>query len=222
MTTVLLLRHGRTRANSAGVLVGRTPGVELDEVGQRQARDVAKTLARAHVELAAVYTSPLRRCRQTVAALSAHGVSAPAPVVDDRLIECDYGTWTNRDLAQLAEEPTWQTVQWQPSRAVFPGGEALADVAARANAAVHEWERRIREQHGADAVWLVCSHEDVLKTIVASSIGTHLDSFQRIMIRNGAVTAIRFAWERPYVLCLNETGAGAAESLGRDRQSQPR
>ena len=63
MTTVILLRHGRTTANTGGDLAGWTPGVQLDETGAAQVAAVAERLAK--VPLAAVVSSPLERCRQT-------------------------------------------------------------------------------------------------------------------------------------------------------------
>ena len=56
MTTVILLRHGRTTANAGGVLAGWTPGVRLDETGQAQVAAVGERLA--PVPLAAVVSSP--------------------------------------------------------------------------------------------------------------------------------------------------------------------
>ena len=67
MTTLILLRHGRSSANAAGVLAGRTPGVELDETGRSQAERVVERLA--GVPLAEVVSSPALRCEQTVAPL---------------------------------------------------------------------------------------------------------------------------------------------------------
>ncbi|HEY3480676.1 MAG TPA: histidine phosphatase family protein, partial [Streptomyces sp.] len=61
MTLVLLIRHGRTTANTSGVLAGWTKGVRLDERGEQQAAELAKRLA--EVPLAAVVSSPLERCR---------------------------------------------------------------------------------------------------------------------------------------------------------------
>ena len=68
MTTVLLLRHGRTTANTGGVLAGWTPGVQLDETGTAQVGAVAERLSK--VPLAAVVSSPLERCRQTADAVA--------------------------------------------------------------------------------------------------------------------------------------------------------
>ncbi len=67
MTTVLLIRHGRTSANTAGVLAGRSEGVRLDEVGHHQVAALAERVGR--VPLVALVSSPLERCRQTGEAL---------------------------------------------------------------------------------------------------------------------------------------------------------
>ncbi|MGH3803339.1 MAG: MSMEG_4193 family putative phosphomutase [Pseudonocardiaceae bacterium] len=209
MTTLLLVRHGRTQYNAGHALAGWTPGVGLDETGREQAAGLARRLRGS--SLAAVVTSPLQRCLETVAALRDHGVAAPAPTIDDRFGECRYGDWTGRELKELRAEPAWHTVQHYPSAAVFPDGEGLADVQSRATTAIRDWRTRVRAEHGEDAIWLVCSHEDVIKTVVADVIGLHLDLFQRITVSNAAVTAVRFTLERPYLLRLNDSGTEALE-----------
>ena len=67
MATVVLLRHARSTANGSGVLAGRTPGVELDETGRKQAEELVARLE--PVPLAAVVSSPLLPCEQTIAPL---------------------------------------------------------------------------------------------------------------------------------------------------------
>jgi probable phosphomutase (TIGR03848 family) len=129
VATVLLLRHGRTTANAAGGLAGRQP-VELDDHGRDQAHRVGERLRK--LPLAAVVTSPLTRCRQTL------DLALPeyVPAVDEGLIECGYGDWEGRPLKELAEDPLWPVVQLHPSAVVFPNGEAMAEMSARAVAAV--------------------------------------------------------------------------------------
>jgi probable phosphomutase (TIGR03848 family) len=208
VATVILLRHARTGANAAGVLAGWTPGVDLDEGGREQAAAVAGRLA--PVPLAAVVTSPLERCRSTLAAaLVGRDV---APVDDDRLGECRYGDWTGRPLKELARTPLWKVVQQHPSAAVFPGedGESLACTQARAVAAVREWDARVAAEHGEHAVWLACSHGDVIKAIVADALGLHLDQFQRIVVDPCSVTVIRYTALRPFLLRMNDTGGDLA------------
>jgi probable phosphomutase (TIGR03848 family) len=204
VATVLLLRHGRTTANADGGLAGHRP-VELDDTGRAQAAAVGARLA--GVPLAAVVTSPLIRCRQT---LELAGLVEPA--AEERLIECGYGDWEGQPLKKLAKDPLWRVVQQHPSAVVFPGGEAMAAMSARAVAAVRDWDARVTVEHGPDAIWLACSHGDVIKAIIADALGMHLDQFQRLVVDPASVTAIRYTPVRPFVLRLNDT-AGALAAL---------
>jgi probable phosphomutase (TIGR03848 family) len=209
VTTLLLLRHGRTAANTSGLLAGWTPGVTLDDVGVAQAAAVAQRLA--PVPLAAVVTSPLERCRQTSAAVLASRNGSQA-TVDERFGECHYGDWTGRPIKELVKEPMWKVVQQHPSAAVFPGpdGEALAETQSRAVAAVRDWNGRVAAEHGNDAVWLACSHGDIIKSIIADALGLHLDLFQRITADPCSLTVIRYTETRPFVVRVNDIGGDLA------------
>ena len=92
MTTVLLVRHGLTRLTGP-ILSGWTPGLHLDERGTDQAARLSERLR--PLPLAAIVTSPLERCTDTVAPI-ADG-RAIEPVVDERLGEARYGDWTGQD-----------------------------------------------------------------------------------------------------------------------------
>jgi probable phosphomutase (TIGR03848 family) len=200
VTTVLLLRHGRTTANTGGVLAGWTPGVQLDETGRAQVQAVAERLAK--VPLSAVVSSPLERCQQTAAALvDGRDVAVQS---DDRLGEARYGDWTGRTIKDLVKEPLWRVVQQHPSAAVFPGpeGEGLAQTQARAVAAVRAWNATL----GPDAVWLACSHGDVIKAILADALGLHLDQFQRIVVDPASISVVTYTDTRPFVVRVNDTG----------------
>jgi probable phosphomutase (TIGR03848 family) len=200
VTTVILLRHGRTTANTGGVLAGWTPGVQLDETGQAQVAAVGQRLAA--VPLAAVVSSPLERCQATAGAVLAGRDLALQ--TDDRLGEARYGDWTNRPIKELVKEPLWKVVQAHPSAAVFPGpeGEGLAQTQARAVAAVREWNARL----GPDAVWLACSHGDVIKAVLADALGLHLDQFQRIVVDPASISVVSYTETRPFVLRVNDSG----------------
>jgi probable phosphomutase (TIGR03848 family) len=198
VATVLLLRHGRTASNAHGGLAGRQP-VELDDTGRRQAAAVGERLR--GLPLATVVTSPLARCRQTLE-LALPDVT---PVVDEGLIECGYGDWEGQPLKKLAKEPLWRVVQQHPSGAVFPNGEAMAAMSTRAVAAIRRWDAAVAEQHGPDALWLACSHGDVIKAIVADALGLHLDDFQRIVADPASISVIRYTPTRPFLIRLNDT-----------------
>jgi len=198
VATVLLLRHGRTNANANGGLAGRQP-VELDDAGRAQAAKVGERLR--PLPLSAVVTSPLIRCRQTLEL----ALPDAAPIVDEGLTECGYGDWEGQPLKKLAKEPLWRVVQQHPSAAVFPNGEAMAAMSARAVAAIRHWDATVTAEHGPDAIWLACSHGDVIKAIVADAMGLHLDEFQRIVADPGSVSVIRYTPTRPFLLRLNDT-----------------
>jgi len=217
MPTVLLVRHGRSTANTSGVLAGWTPGVQLDDTGRRQAGALAERMA--VLPLAAVVVSPLERCQQTAGALTAVDGPGPAPrpatVDDERLGECRYGDWTGREIKTLVKDPLWKVVQAHPSAVVFPGpdGESMRGMQQRAVDAVRDWDARIAAEHGDDALWVAVSHGDVIKAILADAFGTHLDSFQRIVVDPCSVSVVRYTATRPFVLRSNDSGGDLAPLL---------
>jgi probable phosphomutase (TIGR03848 family) len=222
MTTVLLIRHGRTSANTAGILAGRSSGVVLDDVGRRQVAEAAARIA--GVPVRAILTSPLRRCRQTAQVLvAARGDSRPI-VVEQGLVECGYGEWTGKSLRELSKDKLWGTVQQQPSAVRFPGGESMPEMAARAVGAIRGWDARLGAEHGPDAVWVAVSHGDPIKAILADALGMHLDAFQRIVVDPAAISIVRYTGSRPFVITVNSSTADlgamfAPKPQGRRRRS---
>ncbi|MFG2146633.1 histidine phosphatase family protein [Streptomyces sp. NPDC048696] len=203
MATLILVRHGRSTANTSGLLAGRTPGVHLDERGAAQAAALPDRLAA--LPLAAVVSSPLERCRETLGPLLDARPSL-AFHTDERISECDYGDWSGRKLAELTDDPLMEVVQQHPSAAAFPGGESMRAMQTRAVEAVREWNARVEADHGPDAVFVMCSHGDIIKSIVADALGMHLDLFQRISVEPCSLTAIRYTRLRPFLVRLGETG----------------
>src|SRR5690349_21757813 len=216
MATVILARHGRTTANTGGVLAGRSKGVHLDETGEEQARAAAERLS--GLTLAAVVTSPLERCRET-ARLMAPGVRA---LSDRRLLECDYGEWTGQEIKRLAKEKLWQTVQVQPSGARFPDGESLQEMSARVVGAVRDRDAQVEAETGDHAVWLAVSHGDPSKAILADALGMHLDAFQRIHVDPGSLSVVRYTPHRAFVLTMNSAAGSLAHLAGKPRKRRTR
>jgi 2,3-bisphosphoglycerate-dependent phosphoglycerate mutase len=216
MATVILARHGRTAANVGGVLAGRSKGVHLDETGISQAEAAALRLE--GLDLAAVVTSPLERCRET-AKLLAPGHRA---VADRRLLECDYGEWTGQELKTLAKEKLWRTVQAQPSGARFPGGESLPEMSARAVAAIRDRDQDVESVAGDGAVWLAVSHGDVIKAILADALGMHLDAFQRIMVDPASLSVVRYTPHRAFVVTMNSSSGSLGHLKAPPRKGRRR
>ncbi|MBO3103501.1 MSMEG_4193 family putative phosphomutase [Cellulomonas fengjieae] len=204
MATVLLVRHGRSTANVAGVLSGRTAGVDLDAVGRSQATRTAERLA--VVPLVAVISSPLERCRHTAQVIAEHQGDAPVQL-EPGIVECDYGQWQGRPLTELAQEPLWKVVQTQPSKAVFPGGESMAAMQARSVEAIRRIDAALEAEHGTGAVWVAVTHGDIIISVLADALGMDLDLVQRLAVNPGSVSIVRYGAARPAVLATN-TDAG--------------
>jgi probable phosphomutase (TIGR03848 family) len=226
--TVLLIRHGRTAANASGTLAGWTPGIGLDDTGRAQAQALAERLAA--VPFAAVVTSPLQRCRETTEALRAvagpRKDARPEALVEDRLGEAHYGDWTGRPLKELAKDPLWRVVQAHPSAVTFPGaqGESMLGMQVRAVEAVREHDAAVARAPGDDAVWVVVSLGDVIKSLLADALGMHLDAFQRIVVDPCSVSVVRYTSLRPFALRVNDTGgdlAGLVPAPRRRRRRRP-
>jgi len=81
----------------------------------------------------------------------------------------------------------------------------------RAVAAIRDWNARL----GKDATYLICSHGDVIKAIVADSLGLHLDQYQRIQADPCSLTVIRYTPLRPFLIRMNDRGGGVDDLMPR-------
>ncbi len=196
-TLVLLVRHGQT-ATTGKVLPGRAPGLHLADTGREQAERAAARIAGLN-RVAAVYASPLERTRETAAPIAR--ARALRVRTSKGLLECDFGDWTGRRLANLRRKPEWRTVQSQPSGFRFPGGESFSEMQQRI---WNELERLVAAHPGGTVV--AVSHADPIKAAVAMATGVHLDLFQRIVISPCSVTPLLFTSGGPVVLAVNSTG----------------
>ena len=197
MPTIVLARHGVTDATGSR-LGGHTPA-SLNDEGRQQAEAAAGHLAEAAV--AAVYTSPIVRTRETAAILGKpHGL---VPQTASGLIEVDYGDWTDRPLKELREEPLWSTIQRAPSRVTFPGGGTIRGMQAAAVEAIEQ----IAASHDDDELVVAVSHADVIKAILAHHLGTGLDSFQRINVSPASLSVLALpTGHSSMVLSMNVRG----------------
>ncbi len=194
---MLLVRHGQT-PTTGSTLPGRAKGLHLSDKGCEQAAAVAERIGRLK-KVTAVYTSPLERTRETAAPIAA-AVGARAKV-ERGLLECDFGSWTGKNLKDLRKLPDWKTVQRYPSGFRFPDGESFAEMQTRITSALV----RLVSRHRGETIVAV-SHADPIKAAVADALGTHLDLFQRIVIGPCSVTAIWYGADGPAVLTTNSIG----------------
>ncbi len=135
---VLLVRHGETDDNAAGRLQGRRD-TQLNDRGREQSRALAQRLR--HEGLQALYTSPLQRARATAQIVG--DLLGMEAIVDGRLVEVDAGDWSGRLIADVtATAPDdWRRWRCADPSFRFPGGESVAEQAARVAAALADVAR---------------------------------------------------------------------------------
>jgi broad specificity phosphatase PhoE len=186
---LLLVRHGRTELNAAGLLQGRVDP-PLDGQGRAQAEALAAIPAVGAA--ARVLCSPLLRARQTAAALG------PDVTVDERWVELDYGDWEGRPFASVGAEE-WARWRADPSWAP-PAGESIAAVGTRVRAALDELAP---EAMVHDIV--VVAHVSPIKAAVAWAIGTGDELAWAVHLDPASLTRVAVLPDRAVLHSLNET-----------------
>jgi len=214
---LVLIRHAHSESNAAGVLSGRIPNVHLSDKGVKQSEQLSQRLGSFPV--AQIRISPMERCFETVSPwINEHVLAANpkfAPTIDPMLNEVDYGDWSGKRLTTLSRKKEWKTVQESPSRMYFPGGEGIAAMQARAMKSVHE-----AASLSDSKVAVFVSHGDVIKSIVASALGMHIDEFQRIIIDPASVSVIEYNSVKPRILLVNDTRAVVTDLLKAPKRSK--
>lgn len=214
-TVILLVRHGTTETTGKQ-LPGRAPGLHLSDQGRQQAEAAAARIVAlstpppngtgrrtAKPRVAAVYSSPLERTRETASPIAAAlGLDV---IPDEGLLELDIGTWTGMELKAAYKRKEWATIQRYPSGFTFPGGESFVGMQARMVSTLV----RLRTAHPGKMVVAV-SHADPIRAAVAHAMGAHLDLFQRVVVSPCSVTAIAYGPAGPTVLTVNDTTATGA------------
>jgi probable phosphoglycerate mutase len=185
----------REKVGCAPASAGRR--VHLNDKGRQQAEALGRRLA--DKKLAAIYSSPLERTVETAQAIAQHH-RALQVLVDEGLVEVDFGQWAGTRLRKLARTRLWRIVQGYPSGARFPRGESFGEVHAR----IVETLDRIAARHPTGIV-VVVSHADVLKIAIAHYAGIHLDLFQRIGLAPASISIIDLGQHGPMLSCLNDT-----------------
>jgi probable phosphomutase (TIGR03848 family) len=214
---LVLIRHAHSESNAAGVLSGRIPNVHLSPKGVKQSEQLSQRLG--SFPIAQMRISPMERCFETVSPWINEFVLATnpkfEPIIDPMLNEVDYGDWSGKRLATLSRKKEWKTVQESPSRMYFPSGEGIAAMQARVMKSVHQVASMPDSK-----VAVFVSHGDVIKSIVASALGMHLDEFQRIIIDPASVSVIEYNSVKPRILLVNDTRAVVTDLLKAPKRSK--
>jgi broad specificity phosphatase PhoE len=198
-TTLLIVRHGRTAWNREVRFRGQMD-LPLDEVGQAQARAVARTIQRRWPAAVALYASPLARAQETAVPI---GSALGLPVQTHAgLRDVDYGAWTGLTPDEAAARDPELYHRWlaAPGQVCFPGGETLGDVQARLQQLLDEMAAAYRDQ-----VAILVGHVVVNRVLLCTLLELGLDAFWRLGQDNGAINLVHYQAGNSVVECLNDT-----------------
>lgn len=189
--SLYLVRHGQIAANVNKVYSGRSDEA-LTETGRRQAGQAAEYMA--GLEINAIYSSPLRRARETAAIIADF---MGLPVVDEPfLIEFDYGRWAGMSEDEIAclFPQQWQLWNTRPADLKIDGRETVADLVER----VSDGMERLRHLHPGGAV-LAVTHVAVIRAALMLADNLDLNKYKQIAVPNGGLFAIQYnsqGWEK--------------------------
>jgi broad specificity phosphatase PhoE len=190
---LVLVRHGESTANAAGLLLGRSD-VPLTAKGRAQAAALAGRLG----DVRRLVSSPLQRARDTAEAL---GLGLPVEV-DERWVEIDYGGHEGRALTEVPAD-VWDRWRVDPEQR-SEGSESLADVGRRVRAACGELlAEEGAPARGPDGDVVVVSHVSPIKAAVAWALGTDDTLAWRLHLSTGSVTRIGWGAGGPVVHTFN-------------------
>lgn len=188
--TLYVCRHGRTDANASGLLLGRADPA-LDEVGQRQAAQIAAALPSD----AMVYSSPARRCVQTAEAYQSLHRNV-AIVTDEALLELDYGDF---DLTSMKDIPQETMREWRQNPDFSPpNGESLQQLAERV--------QRFLDGLGSTPVEhdvVMFSHVSPIKASVAWALGVGIEMSWRSHVGQASISVIEVSARGPSLHAFN-------------------
>jgi broad specificity phosphatase PhoE len=189
VTRAILVRHAEPDASVRGRVYGRLD-VPLSPAGEARALELAAILA---VEArAALYTSPLRRARETAATLG-------AAVVCDDLRELDFGELEGLPVAEAVERfPEHAGWTAAPAAASFPGGESVAALRARVLGAVAGLVAR----HPGET-FVAVSHSLPIRVVVADALGLSPDGLFRFELSYGGLSVVEWHDGVPFVRVVN-------------------
>ena len=212
MARIILLRHAHSIANESGILAGQLPGISLSKKGSQQAIDLVERIGK--VSFDSIRMSPMQRCQETLAPWleSAHSNGLKRFILDEKLIEMNYGSWSGKKLNSLAKQPLWKIIQKTPSKVEFPQGERMTAMQKRAVASIEE--AVLEKSRGTH---LFVSHGDVIKAMVASLLKMKLDNFQSLVIDPASITMLEYDGDSARLILFNDNLTHLEGSLSGSR-----
>ena len=213
-TRVILVRHGESSFNVERRIQGYTDKSTLTETGQATAQLVGKALS--DLEFDAVYSSPLRRAKDTVEIILSQLKQSPkAPLQTlDQLKEVNLMLWEGLLFKEVEEKYPQDYLNWreQPHllRMVVPGDDGQPTdyfpIVALYDRAKAFWQDFL-PQHEGKTVLLV-AHSAINRALISTAIGLPIEKFQNLHQSNCGITVLNFSGQlgdQVQIESLNQT-----------------
>lgn len=191
---LILIRHGESTGNAAGLLLGRIDA-PLTERGRAQADTLGPSVSGA----TRLISSPLARARDTADALGT-GLDIE---IDERWIEVDYGEFDGRPLGAVPDQ-VWREWRSDPDFRP-PGGESLSEAGTRVRTACQELFAADGEGARGPGAVVVVSHVSPIKAATCWALGLGDVGAWRLYLSTASVTRISWGSEGPVLAGFNET-----------------
>jgi alpha-ribazole phosphatase len=196
-TRVYLVRHGETEWNNVGRYQGQSD-IALSARGRRQAELLQQRFSRVHLD--AIYSSDLKRARETAMTIAApHNLEVN---LEKGLREINFGSWEGLRYQEIAElyPQAWEEWRRDPGQRVIPGGESFGQVKKRAAAV---FKRIVQKEQGRRV--LLVAHGGCLRSLMCFLLGVDLKSVWRFRLDNTGVSVVDCYGDDSILVLLNDT-----------------
>jgi probable phosphoglycerate mutase len=194
---MVIARHGESEWNRIHRYQGQLDA-PLSDLGKQQADKLAERLRNEKFQ--AIYTSPLQRCADTTTTIAQFhpGITVQQ---DPALMEIHHGEWQGKYADEITATYAEELEEWRlhPMRSQMPGGESFSNILKRSL----EFKERVVQTH-EDATILVCTHDVVIKVLIADVLGMDMDYINRIWLTNGSITEIIYSEPMPFLALLSD------------------
>lgn len=183
---IVLVRHGETEGNIKGLYEGRSE-VSISENGKKQALKLGELLKR--YKFSKVYSSPQRRCKETLDIITEKLNNEAQIIYDDKLREIDFGLWEGLDYKGIEElfPGEWSEFMTDFQRFTFPKGEKFEEFYCRSVEFVEYL--KLEEIKGNI---LIVTHGGVIRAILSYLMSLGMKGFYSIKPKQGAYSEINY------------------------------
>jgi len=202
---LILVRHGETHWNEAGLIQGGDSDIELNDTGLEQARKLAAFLK--NEPITAILSSPLQRAITTAEVIASHH-QLPLEI-DQGLRELKVGDLEGMSISNLRTTFSQFLMQrWQDREAIkLPNGESLVELQQRAWKVIEGLLERHKTspEHSEDTTVVVVSHYFVTLAIILKALNLPLDYFIKFKVDLGGVSILEFRDYGARLVTFNDT-----------------